>query len=160
MTAGYSRPQIALHWAVFLLFALNYVVSDDMGRALRTFSEGGTPEGITPVVHVWTGIVILVLTLARLLARVTRGAPGMPADAALSFTDKVGQWTHRLLYALLLALTGTGLAAWFGGIRAAGEAHEVIVNLTLALVALHAAAALFHQYVMKDGLLSRMIRAT
>jgi cytochrome b561 len=158
MPASYSRPQIALHWGIFGLFALNYIVSDDMGRALRTFSQGGTPEGITPMIHVWTGIAILVLTVARLALRFTRGVPDLPTGTP-SLLDKAGQWTHWLLYALILALTGSGVAAWFGGIREAGDAHELIVNLTLALIILHAAAALFHQYVIKDGLLGRMTRA-
>lgn len=157
MPTSYSRTQIALHWVIFLLFALNYIVSDGMGRALRTFSEGGTPEGITPMIHVWSGIAVLALTLVRLALRLTRGVPETPAGTP-ALLERAGHWTHWALYALLLALTGSGIAAWFGGIRAAGEAHEIIVNLTLALVLLHAAAALFHQYVIKDGLLTRMTR--
>ena len=78
MPTSYSRTQIALHWVIFLLFALNYIVSDGMGRALRTFSEGGTPEGITPMIHVWSGIAVLALTLVRLALRLTRGVPETP----------------------------------------------------------------------------------
>ena len=36
------------------------------------------------------------------------------------------------------------------------EAHEVSAHVLMALVALHAAAALFHHYVLKDGVLGRM----
>ncbi len=44
----------------------------------------------------------------------------------------------------------------FGGVEDAGDAHEIIANLTLALIAVHAAAALFDQFVLKDNLLARM----
>lgn len=152
---SYSRPQIALHWAVAALFLVNYVVSDDLGRALRTIAQGGTPEGLTPMVHVWGGIAVLVLTLLRIGLRIARRAP---AAVGRTLSERVAHWGHIALYALLLALTGSGVAAWFGGVREAGEAHEVLVNLTLLLVAAHTLAALFHQYVLKDGLLARMTR--
>jgi len=37
--------------------------------------------------------------------------------------------------------------------------HEILANTLLGLAGLHAAAALFHQYVLKDGALARMIPA-
>jgi cytochrome b561 len=37
------------------------------------------------------------------------------------------------------------------------ELHEVTVNLLVALVALHAAAALYHQHFRHDGVLARMV---
>jgi cytochrome b561 len=37
------------------------------------------------------------------------------------------------------------------------EAHELLVNVLLALVLLHVAAALKHQFMDRDGLLLRML---
>ena len=38
-----------------------------------------------------------------------------------------------------------------------GEAHEILAYLLLVLVGLHAAAAVFHQAILRDGTLSRML---
>lgn len=151
----YSGLQIFFHWAIFVLFFANYIISDDMGRALRTFSQGGTPEGLTPVFHVNVGIAVLALTVLRLIVRLFRGAPALP-EGGIPIMDKVAHWGHLALYALLLIVPLSGIATWFGGVKAAGEVHEVVVNLTLLVVIGHAIAALFHHFVLKDGLLNRM----
>ncbi len=159
MPVAYSRLQIALHWVIAILFAANYIVSDDMKDALRAVARGAAPEGIGAAVHVWGGVLILALTLVRIAVRVARGAPELP-DKTPPLVAAAAKWGHLALYVLLLALTGSGIAAWFGGIDEAGEAHEVIVNLTLLVILAHAGAALYHQYVLKDGLLTRMLRAS
>ena len=67
----------------------------------------------------------------------------------------VGHWA---LYALMVLAPVTGLAAWYGGIEAAAEVHELFKPLLIILVAVHVLAALFHQFVLKDNLLARMKR--
>lgn len=37
------------------------------------------------------------------------------------------------------------------------EIHETLVNIAMALVVLHAIAALFHHYIVKDNTLLRMM---
>ena len=82
--------------------------------------------------------------------------------------------THRLFYVLLLALPLTGLIAaskpgraWVelvGGMRLPaiplgddfGDAHEVLVFVTIAMVVLHVAAGLWHQFIRKDHAAGRM----
>ncbi len=59
---------------------------------------------------------------------------------------------------VLIALPASGALAWFLSIRELGDVHEVLFNLGMALVGLHTAAALFHHYVLKDGLIGRMTR--
>ncbi|MEY3308596.1 MAG: hypothetical protein RLZZ413_2634, partial [Pseudomonadota bacterium] len=41
----------------------------------------------------------------------------------------------------------------------AAEAHEVMTSLLLVVLAVHVAAALWHQFWLKDHLLRRMMRA-
>lgn len=153
---SYSKLQIALHWLIFVLFAVNYIVSDDMGRALRQVQEAGGMDNVAPTVrvHVLVGIAILALTVIRLLVKFVQGAPAQPEGNAL--LNKLAKLGHMALYVLLVLLPLSGLMAWFGGVREAGEVHEVLVNLTLALIIVHAAAALFHQFVLKDNLMARM----
>lgn len=153
--ARYSRLQIGLHWLIFLLFGFNYIVSDGMGRALHIRLDGGVAEGFVPLVHPPVGIAVLVLTLIRLIARAITAAPE-PAASNHPLMDRAAQWTHWALYALLILLPAGGIAAWQFGIEAAGDVHAALANITLALIGLHAAAALFHQFVLKDNLLARM----
>ena len=154
-TLRYSKIQIALHWLVVLLFAFNYIVSDGMGQALRTKLEGGVPDSLVSTLHPPIGIAVLVLTVLRLLARWRLGAPDLPAGNH-RLLDLAAHWGHRALYLGLVLIPVTGILAWGVGIGAAGEAHEVVVNLTVLLVLGHAAAALFHQFVLKDGVMDRM----
>lgn len=151
----YAPLQIALHWLVVLLFAFNYIVSEGMGQALRTKLEGGEPGGFVASVHPPVGIAILVLTVLRLLARWRMGAPDAPAGGSAAM-HMAARWGHIALYVLMLLIPVSGIAAWGAGIGAAGEVHEIAVNLTLLLVLGHAAAAMLHQFVLKDGVLDRM----
>jgi cytochrome b561 len=129
--------------------------------------------------HKTIGISILALTLVRLGWRLTHKPPPLPAmTPALRW---IARATHVLFYALLLILP---LSGWwmssavperhpfgFGifdvpflpvprGFASAGPAHFVHTNLAwlmVALAALHIAAALKHQFVDKDDVLSRML---
>ena len=48
------------------------------------------------------------------------------------------------------------MVAWFLVSDEAAEAHEVLKSVLLVIVVLHVAAALFHQFVLKTGLMQRM----
>jgi len=155
---GYSKPQIRLHWIVALLIVPQFVLHDGISAAWRALRQGQVPA-FDPLVllHVAGGVLIAALVLWRIVLRSRRAAPPLPEGEhpALKFAAKV---THGGLYALLLALPLSGAVAWFGGVGAAGDAHEVMKTLLMALVALHVAGALYHQFVLKDGLLLRMKR--
>jgi cytochrome b561 len=150
----YSPLQIALHWGIFLLFALNYIVSEDMGRALRTRLEGGEPDQFAALIHPPVGLAILALALVRIVVRLRQGAPALPPGKPL--LNRAAKLGHAALYLLLLAVPLSGMAAWGAGIRDAGDVHEVLVNLTVLVVVGHAVAALYHQFILKDGLMDRI----
>ncbi|MCB1387801.1 MAG: cytochrome b/b6 domain-containing protein [Rhodobacteraceae bacterium] len=153
----YSRAQVLLHWATLLLLLVSFVSHEGMKtawRALRRGTEGAEPGALAQV-HVWVGVTILVLTLLRLVLRFTQGAP-RPVEGQPPLMTVAAAILHGLLYLMLLAIPLTGLMAWFGGITDLGEVHEVLFNLSLALVAGHVAAALYHQFVLKDRLMARM----
>ena len=52
-----------------------------------------------------------------------------------------------------------GLIEEVGGVDLAAQGHNVLKIVLLALVALHVLGALYHQFVLKDGLINRMRRA-
>jgi len=156
-TNGYSRLQITLHWLIVLLIGVNYIVSDQMGRYLRTQLQGGTVTATTPTIHVYVGIAVLVLVVIRFLVRTRRGVPAEPASGS-ALMQAAGRYTHWALYALMALVPALGMGAWYLGVRQMGDAHVVLMNLMIILALMHAAAALFHQYILKDRLLLRMMR--
>ena len=65
-------------------------------------------------------------------------------------------WAHRALYVLMILVPALGASAWYLGIEEAGDLHELTMNIMMIIAGVHALGALFHQFVLKDGLLRRM----
>ncbi|MCF8511622.1 MAG: cytochrome b/b6 domain-containing protein [Rhodobacteraceae bacterium] len=155
---GYSARQIRLHWIVTVLIVLQFVLHEPIAEAWDLIEDGQIPafNWLIPA-HVIGGVLVLIFALWRLVLRQSRGVPPAPqvGSAALERAAHLG---HIGLYALMILMPLSGLAAWFGGIDAAAEAHEVMKVALLALVGLHVLAALWHQFWLKDGLLLRMKR--
>ena len=121
---------------------------------------------------------MLLLVLLRLLWRATHRPPPLPVSVP-RWQQGAAEWMHGLLYALILFIPITGWAlssaagvpvVWWGvwklpSLLPASPplAHllalvHATLNYTLAgLVGLHAAAALKHQFIDRDGVLSRML---
>lgn len=152
--ATYSRTQIVLHWLTVLLILAQFTLNGAIGAAWRAFRTG-TEIAFDPLVaaHVFGGIAILVLALWRLVLRATHGVP--PAQGS-AWAVRAAHWGHVAIYAALILVAISGGAAWFGGIEAAAEAHEVLKTVLLVLVVGHVAMALWHQFVLRDGTLARM----
>lgn len=153
---AYSRIQIRLHWLVFALLVLQYLAHEPITEAFDAIKDGLTPA-FDPLVaaHVFGGFLIFVLTGARLYLRGVRGVPPLPkTDPPLQ--RMAAQITHYSLYALLIAMPISGAVAWFRANEGAAQAHEVMRVILLALIALHVGGALYHQVVLKDGVMQRM----
>ncbi len=157
MVNGYSRAQISLHWAVGLLIVYQLIFGEDMSHVWRSFRDSGTATMTTGAwLHIILGVLVLLLALWRLALRMTRGAPSAPAGTGRG-QKLAGEAAHWGLYALMLAMPITGLLVWYGGVTSLAGLHsEILKLLTIVLIALHVAAALFHQFVLKDNLLLRM----
>lgn len=156
---GYSRTQIALHWVAFLLIVQQFVLHEGIAEAWDLVEDGGVPA-FDPIVaaHVFGGMAVLAFALWRLVLRRSRGVPDLPAGGS-ALTRAAAHLGHHALYALMILMPVSGALAWFGGLEAAGEAHEAMKPLMLLLVAVHVLAAFWHQFWLKDGLLARMKRA-
>lgn len=153
---GYSGLQIGLHWAIALLIGVNYLVSDGMEQSFDGMMEGKAVTGWTPTIHVYVGVAVLVLVALRIVVRVTSGAPG-PVQGG-TFLDKVGEVSHWVLYALMLAVPVLGAISWYGMIDQTAGLHVLVMNVMMILIGVHAVAALFHQFILKDHLLRRMMK--
>ncbi|MBV0913903.1 cytochrome b [Anianabacter salinae] len=154
---AYSPLQIGLHWLVAILIFAAWFTHEDMGQALRQRIETGATgiEGNT--LHVWLGGAAFLLILARIVVRMVSGAPAPEAQGG-PLMAKAAVWGHRLLYALMILAPMAGAAAWYGGVREAGEVHETLGSALFFIALAHAVVALVHHYVLKDGTLLRMIR--
>lgn len=156
-SAGYSRAQVLLHWAVAALILFQLLLPGGMEMAWDARMEGGAAEG-NPVPHIIVGSAILILAAIRLIIRIRHGAPAHPAGqpAILGF---VANAVHGLIYVLLFALPISGLVAWFGGIENAADVHGGPLRFALiGLVVLHIAGALVQQFVLRSGVLMRMLK--
>lgn len=153
-TTGYSGLQIGLHWLIAILIVTAWFTGEGAKEAMKAVEQGGG-AGFVP--HVAIGLAILALVVLRVVVRLGRGAPaapGTPGSAAVMLAD----WGHRLLYLLMIAVPLGGIATWFLGLDV-GEVHGLAGNLLLVIALGHALMALYHQYVLKDGLLRRMMKA-
>ncbi|MEE3652947.1 MULTISPECIES: cytochrome b561 [unclassified Brenneria] len=171
----FSNVQIALHWGVFLLVIVTYATIELRGLAPR----GSLARQIVIGAHFSCGFAILLLMVARLIYKFTHPAPAIVPPPAL-WQRYLANLSHFLIYALFLVLPVLGLLSrylrgndWaiFGiGMPVASPAnvelarslidlHETLAPLGYWLIGLHAAAALFHHYFLRDNTLLRMMPA-
>jgi len=156
-TQSYSRLQILLHWAVAALIILNYFISEGMGRAFREHldnSEDG--YGLVSSIHVYVGLAVIALVVIRLCVRVFSNTPE-PSSSNNATLDRLAKGTHHLLYLLMFIVPVFGATAWVLGVHFLGDVHEIAVNILMSIVLLHAIAAIYHQWVLKDGTLLKML---
>lgn len=175
-SAHYSRTAIALHWLLGLaligLFAVGLYMTGlpFSPQRLKLYNW-----------HKWAGVTLLALSLLRLLWRLTHRPPALPqaiADAMPRWQHWAHHGTHHALYGLFFAVPLLGWAyssaagfsiVLFGVLPlpdfvAADKAlaalikpwHRFSAYAMAALVGLHVAAALKHQWIDRDGLLARM----
>ena len=170
---SYDRTAKAVHWTTLLLIAGVYM-------AVWASHVVGTKEQSALLVqlHRSMGLTILALTLFRLAWRWNARIPPLPAELP-PFQKFAARATEYIFYALLLLQPALGLLNtnaqgrrvdfYFLGelppvigpdkvlAKQAMAAHEFVAYLLVALVALHAAAALFHHFVRRDNVLKAML---
>jgi cytochrome b561 len=158
LTKGYSLRQIGLHWVVFVLVAYQWFTGDDMTDLFRG-AHGGPPASVNPgwaTIHVVVGVAVLLLMVWRLGLRHSEGAPPPakqhPALQWLAGAVHVGLYLDLILGALV------GLAAYYVLPSLAGLHHLMMRPILLALVLLHIVGALYHRFVVRDDVVTRMIR--
>lgn len=154
VTTGYSGLQIALHWVVAILILVAWLSAEGAEEAMEAVEDGGA-VGFVP--HVALGLAILALVVVRILVRLSRGAPAAPGEPG-SLAVKAADWDHRLIYLLMIAVPLGGASVFFLGLDV-GDVHGLAANVLMLVVLGHALMALYHQYILKDGLLRRMMKA-
>lgn len=172
-TARYNRLSMGVHWLTLALLVAAYALIEFRG----IFPRGTAAHDAMKTWHEMLGLSVLLLTCGRLLLRAVLPAPRItPAPPA--WQRLLAKTMHLALYAFLLGmpllgwliLSAKGKPIPFFGLqfppllspdKAMGhrleEIHEFVGNLGYGLIGLHAAAALFHHYFMRDDTLRRML---
>ncbi|WP_442579291.1 cytochrome b [Mesorhizobium sp. ASY16-5R] len=159
-TAGYTATQILLHWVIAALVLFQLVIGEDIKPAYRAFSQHSSPQNddlINANIHVYVGLLVLLLALWRLAIRLLRGVPAPPPEENMLF-KRIAMATHFLLYLFIFGMPITGALAWYFDLDAMGEIHEFAKPIIIAVVGLHAAAALWQHFFVKSDVLVRMLR--
>ncbi|HEX6742147.1 MAG TPA: cytochrome b/b6 domain-containing protein [Sphingomicrobium sp.] len=169
--SSYDRVSIWLHWATAALVVVNFLLGvtwDWFAKPARQLMEQ---------THMSLGVLLSAAIVARLVWRWLPGHQVESLEAA--WVKLASKATHYLLYTLLVAEAVLGFAFRWGGGRPMaffgtgippliGEIAKPLrrelrdfhywIGWTIVVVALlHAAAALYHHYVLKDRVLARML---
>ena len=155
---GYSSIQIALHWTIAALVLFQLLFGESMVAATDAAETGEALAGrdaAFATAHYWVGIAVLVLVALRLGIRVrSGGVTTADSNVVLAWLAKATHWTF---YALLVIVPVSGLLTVYVN-PDVGEFHQLAKPVLIVLIALHAGAALFHHFVLRDGTLKRMLR--
>jgi len=153
----YHPLMVVLHWLTLILI---------LGAGFLSESGGSSPINI----HMILGSLLLITLLTRLMARFRLKRPAA-ANAGNPFLNKLGAWVHIGLYAAAFyILTIGGLIASQRNLlgylinadavqrvsRDLRTLHEIGWLAVMGLLFLHVGGAVYHQFVIKDNLLSRM----
>lgn len=156
---GFSTAQITLHWVSAVLVIGAFVTHETMIAAVEAVEKGDwAGYDFASLVHIVGGVVVFFLTLWRLSILSRRGAPAIPEDE-LMVLQLISILVKVLLYVIMIVMPVSGVLNWFGGIGLAGQLHVLLEPVIPLTVLLHFVGALYQQYWLKSGLLTRMVRA-
>jgi len=167
----YDGVAISLHWLTAFLVVANFALA-------QTWDWFAKPtRGLMEDTHMSFGVLLTAVVLARIVWRLIPGHQLPSLEAG--WMRLASKATHYVLYMLLVAEAGLGFAFRWGAGRpmqffGAGippligemarplrrelrEFHEWIGWAIIALALLHALAALYHHYALKDRVLQRML---
>ncbi|HEX4766859.1 MAG TPA: cytochrome b [Lichenihabitans sp.] len=169
----YDGLEMTLHWLTAVLVVALFGLAETWDFAPR----GSVLRHGMQDLHVSLGLSLIVVILARIAWRIGPGRRVRPATSGL--VELASRIVHYALYGLLLIEVVLGvLFRWanhdplslFGlltipaavdfskdGRHLIGEAHNYVAITIVALAGLHAAAALFHHYWLRDNVLWRML---
>lgn len=169
----YDPVAIALHWATALLVVVQMLLA-------QTWGLWGRPtHHLMVTAHMSFGILLAAIIVTRLI---WRWIPGHQVPAAdVGWAADAAKAVHYLLYALLAAEAVLGfLLRWSGGESMSffglqipppfpewtrgshhlvNQLHEWNGWAIIVIAAGHAAAGLYHHYVLHDRVLRRMLPA-
>lgn len=168
----YAGSMIVLHW----LIALCIIGMLALGLYMVGLPKGLPLKATLINLHKSLGLTIFLLVLLRIMARATHKPPPLPPMRA--WQRAAARTTQGLLYVAMVAMPLTGyLGSSFNryGTRFWGialpkwgwddavlrgrffGAHQVIAYVFIALIVVHLAGVIKHQWIDRDKLIARML---
>jgi cytochrome b561 len=170
----YTGTAMLLHWLIAALivwgFTLGWVMTD---------IPGITPTKLRYVAwHKWIGVTVLALVLVRIVWRATHAAPPLPASMR-NWERLAAHVGHAALYVLMVAVPVSGyLFSSAAGVQVVylgvlplpvlidpnptlkpvlETVHVTLDYVLLAVVIVHLAAVIKHQWFDRQRILARML---
>ena len=168
IASRYQPVLVVLHWLVAVmilgLLCVGFFVLANMPNS--------DPKKLDILVlHMSGGMFVLLLMIVRVIVRMRSARPAMATTGSPAL-DRLASTTHRVLYAIIFLMIASG---WLTGYVISGvfanqgehlpasfavlptfQVHATLAILLTLLIAGHVVAALYHQFVLKDGLFRRM----
>lgn len=168
---SYGKFSKLMHWSVFILVTSMLVC----GFYLEDIPKAYAATAFS--LHKLTGLIILFLMILRLCWTRVTPKPSL-SEPALPWQRMIEKVVHALLYVVIISMSGS---AWMGSTafhrapklaglsldfpiifsKATGKllfvAHQYLAYAIIALVSLHAIAALYHHFIKRDTVLKSML---
>lgn len=166
---SYGSVAIAIHW----LSAILIVILLASGFRAANISDAAA-KADTLMVHVPAGISLLVLTLARMAWWLFADSKPGPEGDGPRWQEQAAKAVHLLFYIVILGMAASGIGMFIlsgaGSVIFAGAEgvlpdfwnypprlpHAIGARILIALLLAHVGAALYHHFVIRDGVLRRM----
>jgi cytochrome b561 len=169
----YSGAAIAFHWLMFVLV----VIVGTLGLLHDSWPKQTQRFWIN--IHALLGLALWLTLFARAWWRLRHRPPPL-MDGVGAFARQASRLMHFILYLLLFVIPILGIITFvyhgrafdFGIFRVdfaiksnravfhpTEDWHGYLAYALFALAGMHAVTALWHQFILRDGLLNRMWRA-
>jgi cytochrome b561 len=169
----YHKTSIALHWLMLALMIAVYACIE----LRELYPKGSDIREEFKTWHFMLGLSVLGLAAYRLLFRFLHAAPAIEPKPA-KWQIGSAHLVHTFLYILMIAmpiggwlmLSAAGKPIPFFGLslpaliqenkdlaKGIKQVHATVGEIGYFVIALHAIAALFHHYILKDNTLLRML---
>jgi len=168
--ARYDSGAIAFHWIMVVLI----VVVGVLGLLHDSWPK--TTQAFWINVHALIGLVVWLMVMARFWWRLTHKAPALPPQSG-ELARRFSRPVHLLMYAVIFITPILGIVTfvWHGRVFDFGlfrvdpgvqrnraifhpteEIHGYLAYALFTLIGIHVLAALWHQFIRRDRILSRM----
>jgi cytochrome b561 len=172
-TERYGSLSIGFHWLTLLLLVAVYACIE----LSELFPKGSYLREALKTWHYMLALSVFVLVWARLAAHIAGPTPRIEPEPP-SWQLLTAKLVHVALYAIMIGMPlvgwlilsakgkpipffGLELPALVGESRTLAklfkEIHETAGTVGYFLIGLHAAAGLFHHYIVRDNTLRRML---
>ena len=172
MKASYNAITRLVHWLTAVIVVATFILGpEDLDDAENLGGDWNVQ------VHETLGLIVFGLSVFRIVWMLFgQSRPHIPKSTIMSISAKMIQ---AALYFLLLAvpltavfgiwlngdelnlIANTTIIAPFAAMETAGELlldlHPILADVLIWLAGAHAAAALFHHYILKDNVLKSMM---